>query len=104
MLRPFLGLQVEPGSIVSSNLLTLLVLPTLYAWSERDEDAEAKERLSTAEDDPPVLTACPPVAALTTRITPRRVRTTPETSSARSPRRDPMRCPNDKPTNVTARA
>ena len=67
MLRPFLGLQVEPGSIVSSNLLTLLVLPTLYAWSERDEDAEAKERLSTAEDDPPVLTACPPVVALTAR-------------------------------------
>ena len=52
---------------MSSNLLTLLVLPTLYAWSERDEDAEAKERLSTAEDDPPVLTACPPVAALTAR-------------------------------------
>jgi len=46
---------------VSSNLLTLLVLPTLYAWSERDEDAEAEEdveaeeRLPTAEDDPPVL-------------------------------------------------
>jgi len=61
LLRPFLGLQVEPGSIVSSNLLTLLVLPTLYAWSERDEDAEAEEdveaeeRLPTAEDDPPVL-------------------------------------------------
>ena len=60
LLRPFLGLQVEPGSIVSSNLLTLLVLPTLYAWSERDEDAEAKERLSTAKDDPPCSQQVPP--------------------------------------------
>ena len=52
MFRFLLGLQVESSSIVSSNLLTLLVLPTLYAWYERDE---AEETLSTAEDDPPVL-------------------------------------------------
>jgi len=49
------------GGIVSSTLLVLLALPTLYALFERDEDAEtdenseAEEKLSTAEDDPPVL-------------------------------------------------
>jgi len=50
-----LGLRVESSSLVSSTLLTLLALSTPYAWFERDETSEAEKRLSTAEDDPPVL-------------------------------------------------